>query len=105
MASEELKEYIIHPRRRLIIRPNTLTGFEGVMCMDKLTKKFKHDSEMVSEDGLTPEEMLDKYRGTGAGRSSIPEDGWMKVYVEDLDNLEGVFEDARKLKKKDRKTV
>lgn len=97
--------FIIHPRRRLIIRPNPLKGYDDVMCMDKLDKNYKHDSELVSEDGLTSLELLNKHRGTGEGRSSIPNDGWIEVFTEDPENIKGVFEDVKKLNKKDRRTV
>lgn len=94
-----MKEYIVHLRRRLLIRPNNVKGLEDFMCMDKINNRYRHDSEMLSEEGLTMDELLDKYRGTGSGRASIPEDNWVKVQVEEGSTLEQVFDEAQKQKK------
>lgn len=94
-----MKEYIVHTRRRLLIRRNIIKNMEDFMCMDKIDKRYRHDSEMLSEEGLTADELLDKYRGTGKGRASIPDENWVKVKVDEDATLERVFAEAQKQKK------
>lgn len=93
-----MKRFIVHPRRKLIIRSNPIRGMEDMMCMDRITDDFRHDSEMTAESDVTDIELLEKYRGTGKGRASIPDDGWVSVEVEEETPMKEIFEKGAKLK-------
>lgn len=95
-----MKQFIVHPRRKLIIRQNPIKGMTDMMCMDKMTDEYRHDSEMVAESNVSDEELLKKYRGTGKGRASIPDDGWVKAEFDTDEevSMTEVFEKGAKLK-------
>lgn len=94
-----MRKVIVHPKRKFIIRENTVIGFEDTISLDKLNPDLSFKTTFHDESNISKKEMLDKYRGTGKTRASIPDEGWVMVEVEDDKNLKVIFEEAIKQKK------
>jgi len=93
-----MKTYIIHPRRKFIIRH--AIGTADFYDLDSLNDDLSMSSTPeFGKEGESPKEFLERIKGTGKGRGSIPQDGWVEVEIEDDATLHDIFKEGRKLKK------
>jgi len=93
-----MENYIIHPRRKFIIRH--AIGEAEYYDLDSLNDDLSMNSTTeFGKEGEKPDDLLERVRGTGAGRGSIPQDGWVRVEVEDDATLHDIFKKGRELKK------
>lgn len=89
-----MQTYIIHPLNHLVVRFDTLIGFEDRMCLDKLDKntlKFKSTKQTS-----TTHSSLIEFRDSVIGGRGIPEKGWVIVEVEKGDSISDVWKKAMK---------
>lgn len=93
-----MRTLLIHLRRNLIIRKG-LGNVAKYWDLDNLNDDLSFDTTIVmGDEGEGREELFGRLRGTGGGRGSIPDDGWVRVEVEDDATLPEIWEKAKEEK-------